>query len=73
MMMGFGLLGTFLMLILWIGLIAGAVLVIRALFPGANQSPPTERLSARQILDERYARGEVSRAEYEGMKEDIEQ
>ncbi len=75
-MMGCGLLGLFMMLLVWIGLIAGAVFLVRALFPGVNQSPPTRRSaggSARQILDERYTRGEISRAEYEGMTEDISQ
>ncbi len=74
MMMGFGFLGLFLMLLLWIGLIGGAVFLVRALFPAGNQSTPTSGPaggSARQLLDERYARGEISRAEYEGMKEDI--
>ncbi len=74
MMMGFGLLGLFLMLLFWIGLIAGAIILVRALFPGVNQAPPTERSvagSASQILDERYARGEISRAEYEDMKQNL--
>jgi len=74
MMLGFGFLGFFLMLLLWIGLIAGAIFLVRALFPGVNQAPPTERFvdgNARQILDERYARGEISRAEYEDMKQDL--
>ncbi len=74
MMMGFGFIGLFLMLLLWIGLIAGAVFLVRALFPAGNESTPTSKRtggSARQILDERYSRGEISRAEYEGMKEDI--
>ncbi|GMR10820.1 MAG: hypothetical protein BMS9Abin28_1644 [Anaerolineae bacterium] len=72
--MGFGVLGLVLMLLLWVGLIAGAVLLVRALFPGANPSQPIARLtggSARQTLDERYARGEISRAEYEAIKEDL--
>ncbi len=72
--MGFGVLGLVLTLLLLIGLTAGAVIVIRALFPGANQSRSTEMSAggnARQILDERYARGEISRAEYENMKEDL--
>ena len=74
MMMGFGFLGLFLMLLFWIGLIGGAVFLVRALFPAGNQSTPNKSAadgSARDILDERYTRGEISRAEYEGIKEDI--
>ncbi len=73
--LGFGVFGLVLMLLLWVGLIAGASVIVRALFPGASQvSPPDLRAqsNARQILDDRYARGEISRAEYEAIKEDLE-
>lgn len=72
--MGFGLVGLILMALFWIGLVAGAVFLVRALFPTVNQQTPDERRSganARQILDERYARGEMDRSEYEAMKEDL--
>ncbi len=36
------------------------------------RSSGTEGRSARSILDERYARGEIGREEYEGMRRDIE-
>lgn len=38
---------------------------------GANSSGSGSR-TAKDILDERCARGEVSREEYEGMRRDIE-
>jgi uncharacterized membrane protein len=72
--MGFGVLGLVFMVLLWAGLIAGAAIIVRALFPGANQSSPTRRSvegDAKQILDERYALGEISRTEYEAMKQDL--
>ncbi len=74
MMMGFGLLGFFLILVLLIGLIAGAVFLLRGLSPGLNQSSSGEIStgeSAKQILDERYARGEISKPEYEDIKENL--
>jgi len=71
---GFGMLGLLFMVLLWIGLIAGAVWLVSALFPRNAQSPmsPAGRdLSAREILDRRYSRGEITREQYELMKQDI--
>jgi len=69
--MGFGLL---LMVLFWGALIALAAWLIRALFPPADQPPAplTERdLNAREILDRRLTRGEISREEYDLMIETI--
>lgn len=60
--MGFGLIGLVLMLLFWGGLIALAIWLVRALFSGSQQSPhiPEGRgMNAREILDQRYARGEI--------------
>lgn len=73
--MGFGLIGLFLMLLFWGGLILLGVWLVRTIFQtgsqsahhGASGTPPT----AREILDERYARGEINREQYEIMKRDI--
>jgi putative membrane protein len=73
--MGFGLIGLFLMLLFWGGLILLGVWLVRTIFqtgsrsvhPGASGTLPT----AREILDERYARGEINREQYEIMKRDI--
>ncbi len=72
--MGFGVFGLVLMVLFWGGLIALAVWLVRALFPQADRPPaqPTGRdLSAGEILDRRYARGEISREEYDLMKETL--
>lgn len=72
--MGFGVIGTFLMLLFWGGLIVLGVLAVRALFNNNSQSSGpkfSSRSTARDILDQRYARGEISREEYELMIEDI--
>lgn len=72
--MGFGIFGLFFMLLFWGGLIAAAVWVGRALFAGNGSAPPADRPrtpTARDILDQRYARGEITREEYERMKRDL--
>ena len=70
--MGLSVFGLLLMLLLWVGLIALFVWLVRALFPSVNQpqAPPSDRgLRAREILDRRFARGEISREEYDLMRE----
>lgn len=72
--LGFGFIGILLMLLFWGGLIVLAVLAVRALFRSGSQGNPLNlsgRSTARDILDQRYARGEISRAEYEQMLQDI--
>jgi uncharacterized membrane protein len=59
-----------LMVLFWVGLIALGVWLVRALFPHIHQAPPQEReLSAREILDRRFARGEITPEEYAAMKQ----
>jgi putative membrane protein len=74
-MMGWGMgLGLLFMVVFWGALIGLAVWLIRALFPSAGQPParPTERdVDARDILDRRLARGEISQEEYELMRETL--
>ena len=79
MMTGFGLgwggLGMGLMMLLfWGGLVVLAVLLVRAIFPGGRQlqsGPGGHEPTARQILDQRYARGEITREQFEQMKQNI--
>jgi putative membrane protein len=68
--MGFGLFGIVFMVLFWVALIALAVWLVRGLFPSANTQPPVqdESRSAREILDRRYARGEISLEQYTHMK-----
>jgi putative membrane protein len=71
--MGFGLTGLLFMLLFLVGVIVLALWLVSALFP--RTARPTalddQDLSARQILDRRYARGEITREQYEMMKQDI--
>lgn len=63
---GFHWLGFIWMLLFWVAIIGGAVWVVNGLTrrarPGAG---------ALEILDERYARGELSREQYVAMKADL--
>ena len=57
-------------LILVVGLVLLAVLLVRTLAGGTGSRPsggagPASANRAREILDERYARGEVSTEEYQ--------
>ena len=54
-------------------MIALGVWLVRGLFPHVGQPPPAagQDLSAREILDRRFARGEISPEEYDVMKQAI--
>jgi uncharacterized membrane protein len=72
--MGFSLLGVLLMLLLWVGLIALAVWLLGALFPRESRRKRLQNghdLSGQEILDMRYARGEITREQYQLMREDL--
>ncbi len=76
MMPGFGFFGIFFMLIFWIALIFGAVWLVKSLFGNRDltqSTPQNQAPSAREILDQRYARGELTREQYEQMRSDLGQ
>jgi len=69
MMGGFGMFGG--MFIFWILIIVLAVLLVKGLF-NVNDSRSSENTTtAKQILDERYARGEINQEQYNSMLKDI--
>ena len=75
MMMGFGLFGLVLMLLFWGLLIVGAVWLVKVILTGgSNTGVPAgrNRLSAREILDQRYAQGEITREQHQLMSEDVQ-
>ena len=59
--------GMSMMVLFWVGLIATLLLVVRAIDRGHDRYGlgAHPELDARQILDARFARGEISREEYE--------
>ncbi len=67
-MWGWGLLGT---LLFWGGLIAVGVIIFRLTASNWGSSFRPEQKSAREILDERFAKGEISKKEYSDMKEHL--
>lgn len=68
-----------LMVLFWTAVVAGGVLVVRAAARAASRRAddrgpsgtgrPEGRTSAREVLDERYARGELSDEEYRARRD----
>lgn len=81
---GYGLFGFAIGLVFWVALAVGIVLVVRWLVQASNQgrvgggapqadAGATPRQSALEIVGERYARGEISKDEFEQIKKDLEE
>lgn len=72
-MMGFGMLGG--MFLFWVVLIVLAVLLVRGMFQ-TNQSVGSNHantpISAREILEQRYARGEITQEQFLQMRKDFQ-
>jgi len=56
--------GGFVMLLFWAAVIAVIILIVRAL-AGPHREPRGQSRSALDILEERFARGEIEREEFE--------
>jgi putative membrane protein len=69
-MMGIGMIGG--MLLFWVVLIVLAVLLVRALFQTNRSGGTNQPLSARQILEQRYARGEINQEQFRLMQKDLQ-
>lgn len=71
---GMGLGGGLVMVLFWVVLIVGAVWLVRGLF-STNQQPPVSSTrsepNADEILKQRYARGEISKEQYDQMRRDL--
>ena len=69
--MGFGF-GFILMILFWILFVGLAVWLISNIFPRTTDTSGIERRNLpalpEEIIQERYARGEISKTEYEDMK-----
>ncbi|HEY4696315.1 MAG TPA: SHOCT domain-containing protein [Candidatus Hydromicrobium sp.] len=70
---GWGIIGMILMFIFWALLITGIILLVvwivrRVSYPGRDISHTDK---AMETLKERYARGEVTKEEFERIKKDI--
>ena len=73
-MMGFGMgFNSIWMILFWIVIIGAVIWAAAALYQKANSSPPANPGDdALSILKRRYARGELSKEEYESMRNDLE-
>ena len=71
---GFNPLGWIVMLLLWALIISGIALLAIWLIreAGPSMAAPTGYARAIDILKERYARGEITREQYEEMRREIE-
>lgn len=72
---GFGSLGWPGMLLGWVvnlGLIFGTVVLVVWLVRQVSAPPTGTTVAPREILDQRYARGEITREEFELMKKDLQ-
>jgi len=68
-MMGFWIMGG--LLIFWALIIVLSVLLVKELFNSNSSRAKDNVRRANQILDERYARGEISQEQYLTMLKDI--
>ncbi|HOM70956.1 MAG TPA: SHOCT domain-containing protein [Armatimonadota bacterium] len=60
------------MMLFWILIIVGFILLIRWIAARPAEAGPTMQGSALEILNARYARGEITREQYLDMRKDIE-
>ena len=68
--------GLILNLVFWVGLIAGLILLVvwairRARVPAAAVPSTNGQPTAKEILQAQYARGEITREQYELRKQDV--
>jgi putative membrane protein len=75
-MMGFGIGFGLLFMLLFLGvLVVGAIWLVKAVFSGERRtlgSAAGGEPRPRDVLDQRYARGELAREEYDRIRQDLE-
>ncbi len=65
-------LGWIFMALVWVLIVVGIVALLRWLGMGGNENRGVSRKTPLEILQERYARGEIDREEYEQKRHDLE-
>ena len=60
------------MLLFWGGIVALVVFVVRSMNQRDTDRAPARRSDARSILEERFARGEISQDEFEQSRRVLE-
>lgn len=72
MMGGFGLIGVLFSLVILVGIVVLVVWAVRRLSTGStNGNPDSSKQSPREIVQARYARGEITREQYQQMVNDL--
>jgi putative membrane protein len=66
--MGYGIFGSFVMILIWFLIVAAIVLVIRWLFHPAGLRSPMLHETPLESLKKRYAEGDINREEFETRK-----
>ena len=66
----FGIFGGVLMLLFWVGIVAGIMLLLRWLLTRPSVAPE-RRETASELIERRYANGEIDRETYQRMLDDI--
>lgn len=66
-------LGWVFMILFWVALLLALAGLIKWLLTPTRSLPGSKTPSAREILDQRYTRGELTREQYEQIRRDIEQ
>ena len=67
------------MILFWVAVIAAIAIVISGIFSGRSDRPFRDRPShpnqpdALEILKARYAKGEIDKAQYQSMKQELQQ
>ncbi|UCF95722.1 MAG: SHOCT domain-containing protein [Desulfobacterales bacterium] len=70
---GMGWFGMIFMIAFWVLILVGLVFLVKWLIQatGRGQAGRNDSSKALSILKERYARGEIDRAQFEAMKRDL--
>ncbi len=72
MMGGFGLIGLIINIAIIVGIVILVVWAVKRFTSGsANWNQPSGSQSSREILQTRYARGEINRDQYQQMLQDL--
>ena len=70
MMIGFGMLSG--LMFLWLALAALVILLVRRMSQINRIAVRVQEMSARQVLDQRYAQGEITQEQYLSMLKDLQ-
>ncbi len=65
-------LGWIFMILMWVLVAGGVAAVLKYLFSSGGNSRGAARPSALEVLAERYARGEIDKAEFEQKRKDLQ-